>query len=103
MTENIVDINHVIPISLIDIDKQPHVFNIHSETIISSQIAKNFNLKNCNTTNIFSRIHSKPLNIQWIRTGYHPNEKKVFPTSYFSISIISTNIKMYNYNIKTIF
>ena len=43
---------------------------------------------------IFSRIHSKPINIRWIRIGSHPYEK---------IMSFSTNIKIYNLEIKTSF
>ena len=41
-----------------------------------------------------SRIHLKPINIRWIRTGSHPYENFIQ---------FSMNIKMHNHKIKTSF
>ena len=56
---------------------------------------------NCIGNIVIFRIHSKPINIQWIRTGSHSYEK----TSLAIVIYIqfSTNLQMYNYKIKTCF
>ena len=54
---------------------------------------------NLDQINIFSRIHSKPINIRWIRTSSHPYEKIM---SSIVLYPVFYEYKMYNHKIKTI-
>ena len=51
--------------------------------------------------NFYSNIASKPIYIQWIRTGFQPYWKIMSRASYYIQ--FSTKIKMYNHKIKTSF